>query len=89
MQTSGSIRRIERKTGRALASRQFPLDAFQPGTAFPGPGLTSGPGVFLLARLEKSQCVLSRSVPAISCFHSYFIPPERKSIRERARRKSQ
>jgi hypothetical protein len=81
MKMTGSIRRMERRTGRALASRESPRNAFQPGTALPGPALTSGPGAFLVAHLEKSHCALSRLVPVISSFHSYFIPPERKSIR--------
>jgi hypothetical protein len=86
MQMTGSIRRMERRTGRALASRESPLDAFPPGAALPGPVLTSGPGAFRVVHPEKSQCVLSRLVPVISSFHSYFIPPERKSIRGGARR---
>ena len=81
MRRSGLIRRMERRTGRALASRESPLNAFTPGTALPGPALTSGPGVFLLARAEKLQCAFSPLVPVTSSSYSYFIPPERKSMR--------
>ena len=86
MKTTGSIGRMQRKIGRALASRESPWFALQPGTALPGPVLTSGPGVLFGVHPQRSECAVPRLVPVFSSFHSYFIPPERKSLWARARR---
>jgi len=83
---AGSNRRMERTTDTPAARRQSPMPAFLPGTAFPGPAIGVGPGVFLSVRVEQSECAVLRWVPANSSFHSYFIPPERKSIWGGARR---
>lgn len=84
--SAGSIRPKAARSGHPLFSRPAPHRAFYPGTAFPGPVLTSGPGPFLGLRREKFDYAVTRLVPAISSFHSYLIAPERKSVWRGVRR---
>jgi hypothetical protein len=77
---TGSMRPIKARTGHPLFSRPAPHRAFCPGTAFPGPVLTSGPGAFLGLQHDLFECAVTTLVPAISSFHSCFILPERKSV---------
>jgi len=78
MKLTGRVGQSDRQTSRTSASRETPHPTFQPGTALPGPALTSGPGVFLSARPKKSACKVVKFVPQAQSFLSYFIPAERR-----------
>jgi len=86
MKATGSTRRMEGKPGRPAVGRESPQKAFVARTASPGPVLTAGPGVLFYAGALKSRCAVPRFVPAPSSFHSFFIPPERKTLWSAARR---
>ena len=87
MKMTGSMRRMERKTGRPRASRESPRTVFQAGTAQPGPALTTGPGILFAVRSLK-LCAVSSAVPSLQRTDFLLHIPERKFCWARARRET-
>jgi hypothetical protein len=72
MRKTGPIRHTERRTCWTVANRETPRIAFGPGTALPGPVLTSGPGIFAGSLAGRLQTAIPESVPTRSYCQSSF-----------------
>ncbi len=87
MKMPGAIRRMERKTGRSVAGRESPRFVFPTGTAQPGRGIQlPGPGFLFSTADPRFFCTIPRSISRESHVPSLFVPQERKSYLEAARR---
>jgi hypothetical protein len=87
MRRAGITRRIERSTGRSIASRQTAPWAWVTGTAHPGSGVNSSkPGYIFLFSPSTTICVHPDCHSQRPTFVSLYMPLERKSWRGTIRR---